>query len=76
MAYTINLQLIKSKRQEQHYTMAEMSKFLGLKSRADYFKRENGDTRFRSVELPILSKILGIPMNHFFTQKVEKIETN
>lgn len=76
MAYMINLQLIKEKRLQHGYTMSDMSEFLGLKNRADYFKRENGDTRFRSVELPILSKKLGIPMAHFFTRQVEKIETN
>lgn len=76
MTYTINLQLIKDKRHEYGYTMQEMAETLGLKTRADYFKRENGDTRFKSVELPILSKKLHIPINHFFNQKVEKIETN
>lgn len=76
MTYTINLQLIKDKRHEYGYTMQEMAETLGLKTRADYFKRENGDTRFKSVELPILSKKLHIPISHFFNQKVEKIETN
>lgn len=76
MAYTINLQLIRDKREKYHYTTQEMAEFLGLKTRADYWKRENGDTRFKSVELPILAKKLHTPISHFFNQKVDKIETN
>ena len=55
--------------------MQDMAGFLGLKTRADYYKRENGDTRFRTVELPILSNKLHTPISHFFNQKVDKIET-
>ena len=76
MTYTVNLQLIKNKRLEYGYTMQEMAEFLGLKTRADYFKRENGDTRFKTVELPILSKKLHTPISHFFNLKADKIETN
>ncbi|UAW59551.1 helix-turn-helix domain-containing protein [Limosilactobacillus reuteri] len=75
MSYTVDLQLIKNKRQEYGYTMQDMAGFLGLKTRADYYKRENGDTRFRTVELPILSNKLHTPISHFFNQKVDKIET-
>lgn len=75
MSYSIDLQLIKSKRTEQHYSMQQMAQFLGLKSKADYFKREHGDTRFASTELPILSHVLGIPITSFFAKKVDKIET-
>ena len=76
MTYTVNLQLIKNKRLEYGYTMQEMAEFLGLKTRADYFKRENGDTRFKTVELPILSKKFHTPISHFFNLEVDKIETN
>lgn len=75
MSYSVDLQLIKEKRKKQRYSMRQMAEFLGLKSKADYFKREHGDTRFASTELPILSKVLGIPMKDFFTQDVDKIET-
>ncbi|HJA22436.1 MAG TPA: helix-turn-helix domain-containing protein [Candidatus Limosilactobacillus intestinipullorum] len=75
MSYTVNLRLIKSKREEYGYTLQEMAETLGLKTRSDYFKRENGDTRFKTVELPILSKKLHIPINDFFKSDVEKIET-
>ena len=75
MAYTINLQLIQKKRKEQGYSLQEMADLLGLKTRSEYFKRENGDYRFKSVELPALAKALKVPMSYFFTQKVDKIET-
>ena len=75
MTYKINLQLIKQQRERYHYTMQEMADFLGLKTRADYFKRENGDTRFAAAEMPILSKTLHMPIGRFFTQGVDKIET-
>lgn len=75
MAYTINLQLIQKKRKEQGYSLQEMADLLGLKTRSEYFKRENGDYRFKSVELPVLAKALKVPMSYFFTQKVDKIET-
>ncbi|WP_367333609.1 helix-turn-helix domain-containing protein [Limosilactobacillus sp.] len=75
MSYTVNLQLIKNKREEYGYTLQEMAETLGLKTRSDYFKRENGDTRFKTVELPILSKKLHIPISDFFKPNVEKTET-
>lgn len=75
MSYTVNLQLIKNKREEYGYTLQEMAETLGLKTRSDYFKRENGDTRFKTVELPILSKKLHIPISNFFKPNVEKTET-
>lgn len=75
MAYTVDLQLIKDKREKYGYTLQDMAGFLGLKTRADYYKRENGDTKFKSVEMPILAKKLHTPINRFFSQKVDKIET-
>lgn len=75
MAYQININLIKQKRLEKGYTLQEMATFLGLKGRTEYYKREHGDTRFTSVELPVLSKKLGISMNRFFIKKIENIAT-
>lgn len=75
MAYKINLQLIKQKRLEKKLTLQEMAEALGLGSKSDYYKRESGDTRFKSTELPLLATKLGVPINSFFTPNVEKIET-
>ena len=76
MAYSINLSLIKGQRKKAKFTLQEMADTLGLKSKSDYFKRENGDTNFKSTELPILSKKLKIPMKKIFKVNVEKIEIN
>lgn len=75
MTYSLNLRLIKEKRLERHLTLEEMAHSLGLSSKSDYFKRETGDTKFKSTELPILSKKLNIPFDNFFNSNVEKIET-
>lgn len=75
MKYTINLKLIKQKREDKKLTLEEMANILGLSGKSDYFKRENGDTKFKSTELPILSAELGIPLTSFFSPNVEKIET-
>ena len=75
MKYTINLKLIKEKREDKKLTLEEMASVLGLSGKSDYFKRENGTTKFKSTELPILSAKLGIPLASFFNPNVEKIST-
>lgn len=76
MSYSVNLQLIRQLRLENNLTMEEMANHLGLKSKSDYFKRENGDTNFKSTELPILATVLHEPVDSFFKKNVSKIETN
>lgn len=75
MAYAIDLKLIKKLRSNKKLTLQDMADNLGLKSKSDYFKRENGDTKFKSTEMPILAKVLGVPITKFFKLKVDKIET-
>lgn len=75
MSYTVNLQLIKNARTAHKITVQEMAHALGLKNKSDYSKRENGDTKFKSTEIPMLSNVLGLPIDRFFNQKVDKIET-
>lgn len=70
MPYSVNLSLIKKQRDKAKFTLQEMADSLGLKSKSDYFKRENGDTNFKITELPILSKKLKIPMKKIFKSKV------
>ena len=50
MKYTINLKLIKEKREDKKLTLEEMASVLGLSGKSDYFKRENGTTKFTSTE--------------------------
>lgn len=75
MSYSINLKLIRQKRIENKLTMQDMAEVLGLSGKSDYSKRETGDTRFRSTEIPVISKKLRIPLSKIFKKNVEKIET-
>lgn len=76
MSYSLNLRLIKERRIEKGLTLEEMAHALGLSSKSDYFKRETGATKFKSTELPVLSKKLDIPFSNFFNSDVEKIATH
>lgn len=75
MSYQIDLKLIKDQRIKKGFTLQQMAGRLGLDSKSNYYKRENGDTSFKSSELPVLSKVLDIDMQHFFIKKVAKIES-
>lgn len=66
MDYVIDLQLIKSKRLEHGYTLEEMSTKLGFNSKSKYYRRENGEYKFQSEELPKVANILGIPLEKIF----------
>ena len=75
MSYEVNLQLIKSKRQSKGYTLQEMAQKLGLKGKPEYYRREIGESKFKSNEIPMISNILDIDLEKIFTPSVEKIET-
>ena len=71
----VNLTLIKEKRQEKGFSIDEMAKFLGLTNGSMYWKRENGDYRFKAEEIMQLSEILGVPFDRLFlTTSYSKIE--
>lgn len=71
----VNLTLIKEKRQEKGFNIDEMAKFLGLTNGSMYWKRENGDYRFKAEEVMQLSEILGVPFDRLFlTTSYSKIE--
>lgn len=72
LSYEIDLQLIKQARLEKGYTLEEMSKKLGIKGKSNYFKRENGDTEFKSTELPMLSDLLDIDYEKIFVKSLRK----
>lgn len=72
MGYTINLSLIKNTRIKNGITLEQMSNYLGLGSKADYFKRENGDTNFKSTELPIICDVLNIKLEKIFIKPLRK----
>ncbi len=47
-----------------------MANQLGFKSVEKYTRRENGEYKFQSDELPILSEVLETPIEKFFTSNV------
>ena len=68
MIYQINIQLIKNKRLEKGYTLLQMANSLGLKGKTDYFRRESGETKFKSEELPIVCEVLDIDLKKIFVK--------
>lgn len=62
----INLELIKNKRKEKGLNIDEMAEILRLTNGSMYWKRENGDYKFRAEEVIILSTTLDIPMDSLF----------
>lgn len=73
MSYTINLAVIKQRREKLKLSQTDLTDALGLASVDQYFRRENGTYQFKAKELPALSEALDMPMENFFTQSVEKI---
>lgn len=65
----LNLALIKQKRLEKELNINEMAEYLGLANGSQYWKRENGDYKFKSQELPYLSEKLDIPFSELFEDK-------
>ena len=72
MTYVLNLELIKQKREEKHLTLQQMADALGIKDRWKYYKRENGDTKFKASEIPIIVSVLDIPYQKIFDIKLRK----
>ncbi len=62
----VNLKLIKQRRTELGLTQAMMAKELNLAFAEKYARRENGVYKFQIEELPILAKILKIPMEKIY----------
>lgn len=62
----IDLELIKSRRLKNKYTLNYMRMKLGLKSPSDYIRREKGEYKFKATEIPVLAKVLGIPIEKIF----------
>lgn len=62
----INLELIKSTRTLKGISTLEMANIIGLKTQSQYWKRENGEYKFKPRELPLLCNALGISIEHLF----------
>ncbi|EMF0109707.1 helix-turn-helix domain-containing protein [Enterococcus hirae] len=73
--YSVNLKLIKEKREEKGYSLDKMAKLMGFKDKAKYYRREAGEYNFKPEEIPCVANLLGIPLSKIFIPKVSKIET-
>jgi len=65
----INLKLIKEQRTEKGFNIDEMASKLGLTNGSMYWKRENGDYKFKAEEVMKLSVVLEIPLEELFLSK-------
>ncbi|PWG00984.1 helix-turn-helix domain-containing protein [Levilactobacillus bambusae] len=72
MNYQVDLKLIQNKRKLVGYTYQQMADKLSLSGKSQYYKRENGDTKFKSSEIPLLCQILGIDMEKIFVKSLIK----
>lgn len=73
--FEVDLELIKNTRHQRGYSLQDMADKMGFNNKTKYYRRENGEYNFKSEEIPLLSKILGISISKIFIQKVSKIET-
>lgn len=62
----VNLELIKKKRKEKGFNIDKMAEKLGLTNGSMYWKRENGDYKFKAEEVMKLSIILELPIESLF----------
>lgn len=72
MQYQVNIDLIRKKRIEKNITLERMAMQLGIDNKASYYRREIGETNFKSAELPIISQILGISLEKIFVRSLRK----
>ena len=77
MAKTNNA--LKKARKEKGYTLENMAKILGYKSKVSYYYIENNVNRVTLNNAYKISQILGKPIEelfaNFFTQKVQETQT-
>lgn len=62
----INLDLIKKLRKKKGYNIDQMAEVLGLTNGSMYWKRENGNYKFKAEELMKLANVLNVSMNDLF----------
>ena len=68
----VDLNFIKSVRVDNHFSMAQTARILGLKGTEKYLRRENGEYNFKPEELSVLADVWKIPMEKFFTSNLRK----
>lgn len=71
----LNLSFIKERRLNLNLTLQEMADLMGMKSKENYFRYENGDFAFKANDVPKLELSLNTSKESLFTPKVTKLET-
>lgn len=71
MKSELNITLIKNQRKSKNISARYMSKRLGI-SESAYSRRESGTAKFKAEELPVISKILNIPIEKIFVSMLLK----
>ena len=63
---TLNLQYMRSRRQELNISLQEMAEALGFKNASTYLKYEMGDSAFKAIQLPVIAAKLNCQIENFF----------
>lgn len=70
----LDLERIKSRRNDLEIPLQEMADALGLKNASSYYKYEKGDYKFNADQLPVICAKLKLRLNEiFFDRSVAKI---
>lgn len=70
----LNLEYIKSRRNQLGLSQLKMAETLGFKNSSTYLKYERGIYSFKAEQLPFLANILKCDISDFFTLDVAKTE--
>jgi transcriptional regulator with XRE-family HTH domain len=71
----INLDFIKTKRENLGISLQQMAHHLGFKNASTYLKYEKGVYAFKAEHLPILAEVLKCDLRDFFTFDVAVLAT-
>lgn len=72
MNYKVNLDLIKETRKDMGYSLNDMANKLGFNNKSKYYRREIGEYKFQSEELPTVADVLDIPIEKIFSPEYRK----
>lgn len=64
----LNLKLLRKRRLEQHITLQQCAKALGLSQSGPYLLKEQGKRNFKVNEVPIICKLLNLTIEEVYTK--------
>lgn len=70
----LNLEYIRSRRNQLGLSQLKMAEMLGFKNSSTYLKYERGVYSFKAEQLPFLANILNCDISDFFAMNVAEIE--